>query len=59
MKFSAEVSEAHAAVRVKGPEAANVDDKTCIEVFQQLLLNVPRTQKITFPLCSASREATL
>ena len=34
MKFSTEVSEAHAAARVKGPEAADVDNKACIEAFQ-------------------------
>ena len=37
MKFSAEVSGAHVAARVKGPEAANIDNKACIEAFQQLL----------------------
>ena len=54
MKFSAEISEAHAAARVKGLEAANVDNKAYTEVFQQHLLNSPWTQKIVFCLCSAS-----
>ena len=58
MKFSAKVSKAHAAARAKGPEAANIDNKVCIEVLQQLLSNLPWTQKIAFPLCSASRAAT-
>ena len=30
IKFSTEVSEAQAAARVKGPEAADVDNKVCI-----------------------------
>ena len=47
------ISDTHAAL--KGPEAADVDNKACIEAFQQLLSNSPRTQKITFSLCSASR----
>ena len=58
MKFGAEVSEAHAAARVKGPEAADIDNKVCTEAFQQLLSNPPWTQKIAFFLCSASRVAT-
>ena len=33
MKFSAEVSEAHAAARVKGPEAANVDNEAALRRF--------------------------
>ena len=57
VKFGAEVSEAHAAARVKGPEPANVDNKTCIEAFQQPPLNSSWTQ-ITFSLCSASRVVT-
>ena len=48
MKFSAEVSEVHAAARVKGPEAAGIDNKACVEGFQQLLSNLPWTHKITF-----------
>ena len=39
MKFSAEVSKVHAAARVKGPEAANVNNKACTEMFKQLLSN--------------------
>ena len=58
MKFIAEVSVTHAAARVKGPEAADLDNKVCIEAFQQLLLNSPWTQKTAFSLCSASRVAT-
>ena len=57
-KFTAKVSEAHAAARVKGAEAANVENKVCIAAFQRLLSNLPWTQKIAFPLCSASRAAT-
>ena len=59
MKFSAEVSEAHAATRIKGPEAANIDNKTCIGVFQQLLWNWPWTQKMAFSHWSARRVATV
>ena len=58
IKFSAEVSEAHAAARVKGPDAANIDNRACIEAFQQPLLNPPWTQKIVFSVCSASRVVT-
>ena len=50
MKFSAEVSEAHAAARVKGPESVDVDNKACIEACQQRLSNSPWTEKIAFPL---------
>ena len=32
-------SEAHAAAKVKSPEAAGVDNKACIEAFQHLLSN--------------------
>ena len=39
MIFNTGVSEAHAAARVKSPEAAGVDNKACIEVFQHLLSN--------------------
>ena len=59
MKFSAKVSTVHSAPRVKGPEAADVDNKVCIAAFQQLLSNSPWMQKIIFPLCSASRVATV
>ena len=52
MKFSAEVSEAHAAARVKGPDAANNDNKAGIEAFQQPLLNPPWTQDHFFRLFS-------
>ena len=52
MKFNAVVAEVHAAARVKGPEAANVDNKVCIEAFQQLLSNSPWTQKIAFSVFS-------
>ena len=58
MKFSTEVSEAHVAARVKGPKVADIDNKVCIEVLQQLLSNLPWTQKIAFSLCSASRVVT-
>ena len=34
VKFGAEVSEAHAAARVKGPEAAGIDNKACIDSNQ-------------------------
>ena len=57
MKFSAEVLKTQAAVRAKGPEAADVDNKACIEA-SQFLSNWPWTQKITSSLCSASRVAT-
>ena len=43
MKFSTQVSEAHAAARVKGPDAADFDHEACIEAFQQLLSNSPWT----------------
>ena len=43
MKFSNQVSEAHAAARVKGPDAADFDHEACIEAFQQLLPNSPWT----------------
>ena len=39
MIFNTEDSEAHAAARVKSPEAAGVDNKACIEAFQHLLSN--------------------
>ena len=58
MKFCAEVLEAYAAASVKGPEAANIDNTACIEAFQQLLSNLPWTQRIAFSLRSASRVAT-
>ena len=56
MKFSAEVSEALAAARLRGPEAANFDNTVCIKVFQHLLLNLPWTLKMAlhFSPCSAS-----
>ena len=44
--------------RVKGLEAADVDNKACKEAFQQLLLNSPWTQKIALTICSANRVAT-
>ena len=43
MKFSTEVSDALAAARVEGPEAADADNKVYIAAFQQLLLNSPCT----------------
>ena len=58
MKFSTEVSELHAAARVKGPEAAGIDNKVYIEAFKPFLSNLPWTQRIAFPLCSARRVAT-
>ena len=58
MKFSTEVSEVHAATRIKSPEAADANNKVCIEAFQQLLSTSPGTQTIIFSLCSASEVAT-
>ena len=58
MKFSTEVSEAHAAARVKGSESADGDSKACIHAFQQLLSSSPWTQRVPFSLCSASRVVT-
>ena len=34
VQFSTEVSKAHAAARFKGPEAADIDNKACIEALQ-------------------------
>ena len=44
-RFNTEVSEVPAAAKVKGPEAANFDNKvcSCTEAFQQLLSNSPLT----------------
>ena len=41
-KLNAEVSEVLATARVISPEAAEVDNKACIEAFQQLLFNSPQ-----------------
>ena len=49
MEFSTQVSEAHAAARVKDPEAGDVDNRARIEAFQQLLSNSPWTLKIVLP----------
>ena len=57
-KLNAVVSEVLATARVKGPEAAKVDNKACIEAFQQLLSNSLWTQKTAFSPCSASRAET-
>ena len=50
-EFSAGVSEAHVAATVKGPEAADVDNKVYTKAFQQLLSNSPWTQMTAFSLC--------
>ena len=60
MKFSAKVSDAHAAVRLKGPGAADDGNKACTETFQHLLSNSPWTQKIVFfPLFSQQSSDNL
>ena len=41
----------HEATRVKGPEAADVDNKACTEAFQQLLSNLPWTRNILKMCC--------
>ena len=51
MKFSTEVSEAHAAARVKGPETVDVDNKARMEAVQQLLLNSLWTCDILRTFC--------
>ena len=53
MKFSNQVSEAHAAARVKGPDAADFGRKACTEAFQQLLSNSPWTH--IFKTCCRRR----
>ena len=53
MKFSTQVSEAHAAARVKGPDAADFGRKACTEAFQQLLSNSPWT--LIFKTCCRRR----
>ena len=55
MKFSTQVSEAHAAARVNGPDAADFDHEACIEAFQQLLSNSPWTH---FSKRAADAEGT-
>ena len=51
MIFNTGVSEAHAAARVKSLEAADVDNKACVEVFQHLLSNSPWTCDILKMCC--------
>ena len=58
MKFSAEVSEAHAAARVKCPDAADVDNKLALRHFNNFFQTRPGLRRSLFPLCLASRAAT-